>query len=65
MKQQKPLPTTAPAALGPLQLIRLADTCAIGSALMAAAQVGQAIPIDRSVLIEELDRVQPESVAEL
>ncbi len=61
VKAQRPLPAShTPIALGPLRLIRLCDTCAIGSALMAAGKQGISIPIDRSKLIEELDLVQPE-----
>ena len=64
IKTQKPLHAdNASVALGPLRLIRLVDTCAIGSALMAAARLGQSIPVDRSSLVEELDLVLPGSVA--
>jgi N-acetylglucosamine kinase len=45
--------------LGPLRLVRLKDTCAIGTAVMAAAKVGCSIQLDRSKIIEELDFVQP------
>jgi len=64
IKQGTPLEAEhVPVSLGALRLIRLTDTCAIGSALMAAAKLHCCIPVNRSALTVELDLLQPELAA--